>query len=60
MAISEKEQERHGLTFIGRGFNVRVGVPFDDTLEAGLAETADACIAACPTGAIAHKEHYLK
>lgn len=60
VAISEKEQECHGLTFIGRGFNVRVGVPFNDTLEAGLAETADACIAACPTGAIAHKEQYTK
>jgi len=60
VAISEQETERLGLTFIGRGFDVRIGVPFDDTLEAGLAETAEACIAACPTGAIAKKEKFLQ
>lgn len=58
VVISERETERFGLTFVGRGFNVRIGVPFDDTLEAALAETADDCIAACPTGAIARKEEY--
>ena len=45
-----------GLTFIGRGFNVRVAVPFDGSLEAGLQRTAAECVGACPTGALAFKD----
>ena len=44
-----------GLTFIGRGFDVRVGVPFNRSIEEGLREAADRCVAACPTGALAFK-----
>ncbi len=58
VAISEAEQDHLGLAFIGRGFDVQIGVPFNDTLEAGLAATADDCIAACPTGAIAKKVNF--
>ena len=52
--ITEKEREDLGLTFIGRGFDVRVGVPFNESLEAGLKSTADKCVRGCPTGALAY------
>lgn len=41
-----------GLTFIGRGFDVHVGVPFHESMRAGLIEAATAAVAACPTGAL--------
>lgn len=43
-----------GLTFIGRGFDVRVGMPFRRVIEEGLGEVAEQCIAVCPTGALIH------
>jgi NADH dehydrogenase/NADH:ubiquinone oxidoreductase subunit G len=51
--ICEVSKEKLGLTFIGRGFQVRVGVPFSKPLSEGLAHTASKCIDACPTGALA-------
>ena len=51
--ITEKAREPLGLTFVGRGFAVEVRVPFNDTLALGLQKTAAACVAACPTGALA-------
>jgi ferredoxin len=50
--IAEREREALGLTFVGRGFAVRVGVPFNESLAAGLARTARECAEACPTGAL--------
>lgn len=44
--------EALGLTFIGRGFDVKVGVPFDEPLRAGLERVARQCAEACPTGAL--------
>lgn len=49
-------QEALGLTFIGRGFDVHLGVPFSDTLGDGLLEAARAAVAACPTGALTLRE----
>ena len=51
--IVEAAKEPLGLTFIGRGFDVRVGVPFDRSLEEALGRVAAECIAACPTAALA-------
>ncbi len=51
--IAETAREPLGLTFIGRGFDVRVGVPFDEPLSRSLAKVAAECVAACPTGALA-------
>jgi len=50
---AQRHGERLGLAFIGRGFNVRVAVPFDRSLAEGLARCARECVAACPTGALA-------
>ncbi|NQT88199.1 FAD-dependent oxidoreductase [bacterium] len=51
--IAEAAGEELGLAFVGRGFAVRVSVPFSETLEAGLKKAAAACAEACPTGALA-------
>jgi ferredoxin len=50
--ITEQAGERLGLGFVGRGFDVRVAVPFKESLAAGLTETARRCVEACPTGAL--------
>ena len=55
--ITEKEEESLGLTFVGRGFDVIVGVPFNETIKKGLEKTAKKCVEACPTAALALREH---
>ncbi len=50
--IAGESQEALGLTFVGRGFDVRVGVPFQGTMEQALGPLAAKCVAACPTGAL--------
>ncbi len=47
--------EALGLAFSGRGFGVRIAVPFHETLAAGLKVASAECVAACPTGALAYK-----
>ena len=54
--ISRNEESAPGMTFIGRGFDVKIGVPFTETIKQGLDKTAAACVEACPTGALAIKE----
>jgi len=54
--IAKQAGEKLGLTFIGRGFNVRVAVPFGRSIAEGLKQAADKCVAACPTGALSYKE----
>ncbi len=51
--ITEKAGEDFGLTFIGRGFNVRLDVPLNESLENGLKKVAAECVKACPTAALA-------
>jgi NADPH-dependent glutamate synthase beta subunit-like oxidoreductase len=53
--LTALHKEKFGFTFIGRGFDVRIGIPFDETLEATLNETAKEIARACPTGALAVK-----
>jgi NADH dehydrogenase/NADH:ubiquinone oxidoreductase subunit G len=54
--ITAEAKEQLGLTFIGRGFDARVAVPFDHTIAEGLKQTARKCVQACPTGALAFKQ----
>ncbi len=54
--ITSEHKEELGLTFIGRGFDVEIGVPFNETLRHGLTHTALLAADACPTGALARKE----
>jgi len=53
--IASAHQEKLGLTFVGRGFDVRVAVPFGESLAEGLRIAAAECVKACPTGALAFK-----
>ena len=54
--VSAKHNEQLGLTFTGRGFDIRVDVPFGKMMSDGLKICADECVRACPTGALAYKE----
>jgi ferredoxin len=54
--VAERAREPLGLTFIGRGFDVRVNVPFGRSLAEGLQRVAAECVAACPTGALAMRK----
>ena len=54
--MTSKYQEKYGFSFIGRGFDVVIGVPFNETVEAGLAETSEKVAKACPTGALSLKD----
>jgi len=54
--ITAREKERLGLSFVGRGFDVRVAVPFGRSIAEGLERTAHECVEACPTGALAYKD----
>ena len=53
--ITEKYGEQFGLTFIGRGFDVVVDIPFNESLGNGLRKAAAEVAEACPTGAICLK-----
>ncbi len=53
--ISAGYKEELGMTFIGRGFDLRVGVPLDGGLHEGLTRAAVRCAEACPTGALARR-----
>ncbi len=56
--IAEQAGEPLGLTFVGRGFDVRIAAPFDESLAKALTVSARQCAEACPTGALAlRKEH---
>jgi ferredoxin len=50
--ITQRAGEELGLTFVGRGFKVKVAVPFDRPLDDGLRRVAAECVRACPTGAL--------
>jgi ferredoxin len=54
--LTEMAQEPLGLTFIGRGFDVRLAAPFNRTIEEGLQKVAEECVRHCPTGALVFKE----
>ncbi|MFO7946545.1 MAG: FAD-dependent oxidoreductase [Armatimonadota bacterium] len=54
--IARRERESLGLTFIGRGFDVEIGTPFDAPLRDALGDVAVECAEACPTGALVVRE----
>jgi hypothetical protein len=54
--ITKKAGEELGLAFVGRGFNTQVAVPFGESLQAGLKQTAEEVVQVCPTGALAFRD----
>ncbi len=54
--ITEKHREKFGFTFIGRGFNVQIGTPFNKELGEALTKTSEMVADACPTGALSTKK----
>jgi len=57
--LTEKEKEKFGFTFIGRGFDAVVAVPFNKELSEALQKTAREVVQACPTGALSFKSKIL-
>jgi NADPH-dependent 2,4-dienoyl-CoA reductase/sulfur reductase-like enzyme len=53
--IAAAAGEPVGLTFVGRGFDVRVAVPLARSLAEALTKVAAECVAACPTAALTWK-----
>ena len=54
--ITKRAGEKLGLTFVDRGFDVRVETPFGEPLSQGLKKVAGDCISACPTGALSWRD----
>ncbi|MBN1516100.1 (2Fe-2S)-binding protein [Candidatus Sumerlaeota bacterium] len=50
--LAREAGEELGLAFIGRGFDVRIAVPFNADLEKGLMKAAEKVVTTCPTGAM--------
>jgi ferredoxin len=55
--ICRQAQEPLGLTHIGRGFDVKIGMPMGEALDQGLRTVARDCVTNCPTGAMAVSEN---
>lgn len=58
--ITAEHAEKYGLTFIGRGFDIEVGIPFEKDIEQGLEKVALEAADACPTGALARAGNELR
>ncbi|HWQ92011.1 MAG TPA: hypothetical protein VN673_10095, partial [Clostridia bacterium] len=55
--LTELAREPLGLTFIGRGFDVRVAAPLHHSVQEGLQKCAAECVEHCPTGALVFAEN---
>ncbi len=53
--ITKTEGELRGLSYVGRGFDVRISVPLGGSVKDALIRTGEKVIEACPTGALAYK-----
>jgi ferredoxin len=54
--LANQAQGPLGLTFIGRGFDVRIAVPLNRSLEEGLERVGEQCVKHCPTSALTFEE----
>jgi len=59
LTLAREAAEPLGLSFIGRGFDVRVAPPFDESLADALTQAAKTCVERCPTGALAWKNQTI-
>jgi ferredoxin len=58
--LANQAQEPLGLTFVGRGFDVRIGVPLNQPLAEGLQRVGEQCVKHCPTSALTLAEARAK
>lgn len=56
VSITSVQKEPLGLSYIGRGFDVRIGVPLNQKMSEAITVTADQVVRSCPTGALAWKK----
>ncbi len=49
ITVARSAGEAVGLTFQGRGFDVQIATPFDESLETALSHSGEAAAAICPT-----------
>jgi len=54
--IASQDAGKIGLTYVGRGFNVEINIPFNRSITQALQSKAIECAEACPTGALALKQ----
>jgi NADPH-dependent glutamate synthase beta subunit-like oxidoreductase/ferredoxin len=54
--ITMRNKELSGLTQVGRGFEIQINVPFNDSMKNALNQSAAECVNACPTAALSFKE----
>ena len=54
--LAAQAQAPLGLTFIGRGFDLKIGVPLNGPLADGLQKAAEDCVKHCPTGALTFED----
>lgn len=52
---AKRHAEVTGVAFAGRGFAMRVDVPFEKTLAMALTYSGNECVKNCPTGALCRK-----
>jgi ferredoxin len=58
--ITKKAGENFGLTFVDRGFDVRIQAALDVPLNKGLEKAAAECVLNCPTGSLSWKDRENK
>jgi ferredoxin len=54
--LADQARAPLGMTFIGRGFDLKIGVPLNGPLAAGLQQVAEECVRHCPTGALTFED----
>ncbi|MBN2163587.1 MAG: (2Fe-2S)-binding protein [Pontiellaceae bacterium] len=54
--ITRRDEDAAGMAFMGRGIATKVQIPFGESLDAGLMQTAAVCVEQCPTGALAFRD----
>jgi ferredoxin len=58
--LAEMGGEPLGLSFVRRGFEMRLAAPFDNPIEEGLRTVAEECARHCPTGALVMADKKLR
>lgn len=58
--LAARKEERPGLTYMGRGYDVEIAVPFNESIKHSIKKAGSLLAKACPTGAISLKDGETK